>query len=346
MVEGKELIFWLEELNQNDKMKVGRKCANLGEMINAGLPVPPGFALGVDAYTAFFEQTALGNKITEHLKKCHLHTKLGYNQYQKISWELRQMIEEQSMPLELESLIRSYYRELAKKCQVEDVPVAVRSSGPVSMPGQFETYLNVQNEDNVVQQVVRCWASTFTTQALAYRIQREMDIIAPIGVAVLKMVNAKAAGVAFTIHPTTGDRNKIVVEGCWGLGESVVGGDITPDRFIVDKFDFKVDATINRKTKQVIYDREGTCEAGVPLELQERPCLDKEELEKLTRLAIRLEDYYGCAQDVEWVIDQDLPGDNNLLLVQTRPVSKIMEHKKVDAASIADMMVRNVFNRC
>jgi pyruvate,water dikinase len=126
----------------------------------------------------------------------------------------------------------------------------------------------------------------------------------------------------------------------------VVGGDITPDRFIVDKFDFKVDATINRKTKQVIYDREGTCEAGVPLELQERPCLDKEELEKLTRLAIRLEDYYGCAQDVEWVIDQDLPGDNNLLLVQTRPVSKIMEHKKVDAASIADMMVRNVFNRC
>jgi pyruvate,water dikinase len=345
MVEGKQWIFWLNELNQHDRPKVGRKCANLGEMINAGLPVPPGYALGVDAYTIFFAKTNLDKEISEYLKKCDLAKELKYSQYQEISRHLRQLIEEQEMPAELANIIKMYYRELAEQCQVENVPVAVRSSGPISMPGQFETYLNVRKEENVVRQIIRCWASTFTTQALAYRLQRGMDIVSPIGVAVLKMVNAKSSGVAFTIHPTTGEKNKIVVEGSWGLGESVVGGDIAPDRFIVDKKNLKIDATINCKAKQIVYSQEGTCETEVPLELQNQPCLEQEELMRLVCLARRLEEYYGVAQDIEWAIDQDLPREQNLLLVQTRPVSKIIEHKEINSESIADMMVRNVFSR-
>jgi len=363
-VEREQWIFRFTEITQYDNMKVGRKCANLGEMTRNGLPVPPGFALSVDAYLMFLERTNLSKKIQEYLKGWDFSTKLAYTQYQEISTNLRRMIVAEAMPEDLADTIRQYYREIEAKSQVKDVAVAVRSSGPISMPGQFETYLNVRGEENVIRQIIRCWSSTFTTQAIAYRIQRgsqdpaffrpylgmseslELDILSPIGVAVLKMANARSSGVAFTIHPTTGDRGKVVVEGSWGLGESVVGGDISPDRFVVDKKTFQVEPTINCKTKQVIYSSEGTCEADVPPELQSSPCLTGEELERIVRCALELEKYFGTAQDVEWAIDKDLPPGENLMILQTRQVSKIVEHKKeVSTESIVDMLIRNVFNR-
>ncbi len=362
-VDEKQWIFRFEELNQDKFPAVGRKCANLGEMTLAGLPVPPGFALSVDAYLSFLQMTGLADKITEYLKQFDLSAALGYTHYQEIGNELRAMINEQKMPTDMANVICRYYGEVAEKSRVEHVPVAIRSSGPVSMPGQFETYLNVRGEDNVINQVIRCWSSTFTTQAIAYRIQRSlqerskagtsvestdtgMDITSPIGVGILSMVDARASGVAFTIHPTTGDRTKVVVEGNWGLGESVVGGGISPDRFVVDKETMHVDSTINCKTKQVVYSPEGTREEDVPAEMQSRSCLNPEELEKIVRFSLKLEQYFGAAQDVEWAIDKNLPPSDNLLLLQTRQVKNTaVTTPKVSAENIADLFIRKVFKR-
>lgn len=356
-------VFWLDELNQYDQDKVGRKCANLGEMASLGLPVPPGFALSIDAYISFLQETGLKQKICTFLKGVNYADLGDYMQNKKIAKHLRNLILEHKMPAELDMEITESYQELSAKCLMENVPVAIRSSGLVSMPGQLETYLNVRGPDNVICQIIRCWSSTFTSQAIAYRMRQdrhketlkrlsigmedsvEFDSGSNIGVAVLKMVNARVSGVAFTVHPTTGDPDTVVIEGNWGLGESVVGGDISPDRFIVDKKSLKVDQTINRKTRQVLCGPEGTFIADVPIEMQEHSCLTKIELEKITSLAVELEKHYKVPQDLEWAIDRDLPAESSLILLQTRPVSKILEQICVDSKSIADMFIRKVFNR-
>ncbi len=360
-VDEKQWIYRFEELTQDNFPAVGRKCANLGEMTLAGLPVPPGFALSVDAYLSFLQITGLADQITEYLKQFDLSAAFDYAQYQEISTELRAMINAQKMPTDMANAIRRYYQEVAEKSRIENVPVAIRSSGPISMPGQFETYLNVRGEDSVLNQIIKCWSSTFTTQAIAYRIQRGiqeknkaetlvgkdqgMDITSPIGVGILSMVDARASGVAFTIHPTTGDSTKVVVEGNWGLGESVVGGCISPDRFVVDKDTLHVDSTINCKTKQVVYSPDGTKEEDVPEELQNQSCVRPDELEKIVRFSLKLEQYFDAAQDVEWAIDKNLPPSDNLLLLQTRKVKNTATTQKMSAENIADLFIRKVFKR-
>ncbi|EFK97708.1 phosphoenolpyruvate synthase, partial [sediment metagenome] len=144
----------------------------------------------------------------------------------------------------------------------------------------------------------------------------------PIGVAVLKMVNSKAAGVMFTLNPANGDRSKIMIEGNWGLGESVVSGSVTPDEWIVDKVVIEiVKRTISTKTFEFAFD-ESTGRVrmlDVPTNRQNLPCLTDEEILELARVGKKLERHYGIPQDIEWTIDRDLPFPENIFFVQTRP---------------------------
>jgi pyruvate,water dikinase len=162
---------------------------------------------------------------------------------------------------------------------------------------------------------------------------------APIGVAVLKMVNAKCAGVTLTVLPTTGDLSKTVVEGNWGLGESVVSGEITPDSFIVDKESGKAETTINKKTKMVVYKAAGIRIAKVPDELQDKPCLNEEELEEIVRIAKDVEAHFDMPQDMEWVFDSDLSFPENLYWVQTRPAKYTQKQENQDEY-LAELMTR------
>jgi pyruvate,water dikinase len=258
---------------------------------------------------------------------------------------VRELIETKEMPADMAALIKENYRKLCDQCGLEDVAVAVRSSGPVSMPGTFETYLNIKGEDDVVNHIIKVWASTFNVQAIGHRVnQHHPLLIDGIGVAILKMVKAKTAGVAFTMHPTTMDDTKIVIEGTWGLGESVVSGAISPDRIVVDKNSGEIEIHVNPKLKQVVYQEKGTQMVDVPLELQNVPCLSEEEIRRLVELAKAIEKYYGVAQDIEWVFDADMDPFQNLFLVQTRNISVVKE-KKTDAEKIVDLMMRRVFKR-
>ena len=153
------------------------------------------------------------------------------------------------------------------------------------------------------------------------------------------MINARCAGVTLTVLPTTGDLSKIIVEGNWGLGESVVSGEITPDSFIVDKQSGEILSTIGTKTKMVVYKDSGTRMVKVPADMQNSACLAKEEIEEIVRIAKMVEAHFDTPQDMEWVFDSDQAFPDNLYWVQTRP-AKYSRKKESDADYLAELMTR------
>jgi phosphoenolpyruvate synthase (EC 2.7.9.2) len=212
---------------------------------------------------------------------------------------------------------------------LKDVYVAVRSSATAedlpgaSFAGQQETYLNVRGEEEVLESVRKCWSSLFTPRAIFYRTEkgfRHEKVL--ISVAIQKMVNSRSAGVMFTLHPVTGDRNIIVIESVWGLGEAIVSGAVSPDHFEVDKNTLKI-VVKNIVKKEVEYVRDPktgkTVHAKVPPERQEAPSLTDEEVMELAKIAKRIEQHYGTPQDIEFAVDRDLPFPQNLFIVQSRP---------------------------
>ncbi len=335
----KKWIYWFDEIGSDFNDLVGKKCANLGEMTKLGMKVPPGFAISVDGYEQFMEESGAEKEIQSYFHENRAMMSLVGKQVEA-SREIRRIIESRSLPKEMAQELRHSYETLCHQVGIPDLAVAVRSSGAVSMPGQMETYLNVRGKSELERKVTQVWASAFTARAIAFRLEKNMDIAkAPIGVAVLKMVNAKCAGVVLTVQPTTGNLNKVVVEGNWGLGESVVSGEITPDQFIVDKASGSCETTISPKNKMVCYGQVGTRVAEVPKHLQCEACLAPDELSEIVRIATDVENYFNLPQDMEWVIDQDLPFPENIYWVQARP-AKYSKVEQDESVYLADLMSR------
>ena len=336
----KKWIYWFDELRTTDNDMVGKKCANLGEMVHLGMRVPPGFAISVNGYEQFMETTGAGAQIRNFVEQNQDELIDKVEKQIEASRFIRGVIESKPMPPDMAHELWSHYGRLCELTGCKDVPVATRSSGAVSMPGQMETYLNVRGRKDLADKVVRVWGSAFTTRAIAFRLEKGMALEkAPIGVAVLKMIDAKCAGVILTVLPTTGDVSKIVVEGNWGLGESVVSGEITPDSFVIDKHTGEIVSTIGDKTKMVVYKDTGTCMIKVPEDMQTCTCLVKEEIEEIVRIAKMVEAHFDIPQDMEWVINPDQPFPKNLYWVQTRP-AKFSVKKEDDADYLAELMTR------
>jgi len=324
----KDLIIWFEHLRKTDIPSVGGKNASLGEMINAGIPIPPGFAVTAYSYKRFIEETGISEKIYKVIKE-KVTDPNDPKQYEIASKKIREIIESTPVPKDIEEAVRNAYQALCRKLNTNAVFVAVRSSATAedlpdaSFAGQQETYLNVKGEDELLEKTVKCWSSLFTPRAIFYRTEKGFaheNVFISVGVQ--KMVNAKAAGVIFTINPVTGDPDQIVIEGNYGLGESVVSGAVTPDDFIVDKATLNiVERRIVKKTLQYVRDPNTgkTAHMEVSPEKQERSCLSDEEILKLAELAKIIEQHYGTAQDIEWAIDSELPFPDNIFIVQSRP---------------------------
>ena len=355
--KSKRLILWFEELTKEDIPLVGGKNANLGEMISVGIPVPPGFAVTAYAYKRFIEETGIKDKIYEILRKHVPTTAAKPEDYMDASKEIRELIERTKMPEYLEKEIRKAYRELSRRVGKLEEYVAVRSSATAedlpgaSFAGQQETYLNVRGEDEVINKVQKCWSSLFTPRAIFYREEKgfEHEKVL-ISVAVQKMVNSKSAGVMFTIHPVTGEKDKIVIEGNWGLGEAVVSGAVTPDEWIVDKNTLEI---LERRIveKKVEYIRDPvtgkTIHAEVPPERRNEPCLTDAEVRKLAELAVLIEKHYGMPMDIEWAIDRDMEFPENVFIVQARPetvwsLKEEVEEVKTVSVSSAKTVVRGL----
>ena len=228
----------------------GRNARTWGRWYTWGCRSPPVLPFQSTGMNASWRETGAGEEIREYVEEAG--ESLSQVQKQVEAGRIiRGIIESKDMPEAMKHELQGFYDELCDTVGQPDVAVATRSSGAVSMPGQMETYLNVRGRKEVVKKVIKVWGSAFTTRAIAFRLEKGMDMAkAPIGVAVLKMVNARCAGVTLTVQPTTGDLTKAVIEGNWGLGESVVSGEITPDSFLVDKESGSVvSSTISKKNQ-------------------------------------------------------------------------------------------------
>jgi len=321
-------ILWFEELTKNDIPLVGGKNANLGEMIQAKIPVPPGFAITAHAYNEFITKTGIAEKIYRIIDETVTDVN-SPKQYEEASKKIRTLIESKPMPPEIGKSIRDAYIELNKQTEMAEVFVAVRSSATAedlpdaSFAGQQETFLNVKGADDLVDKTIKCWSSLFTPRAIFYRNEKGFkheQVLISVGVQ--KMVNSKAAGVMFTLDPVTGETSKIVIEANWGLCESVVSGSVTPDHYVVDKQTLNiVERGIAKKTVEYIRDPETgkTVHANVPENRQEQPCLNDEEIKRLAEIARTIEEHYGKAQDIEFAVDRDLSYPESVFIVQSRP---------------------------
>lgn len=325
---GRSFILWFDELRKEDVPIVGGKCANIGEMINAGIPVPQGFAITAYAYQKFITDMGIAEEIYRAIKE-NVKDPKNPKQYEEASKIVRRLIESTRMPDEIAKHILDAYHKLSGKVGLVDVFVAVRSSATAedlpdaSFAGQQETFLNVRGGEELIESVRKCWSSLFTPRAIFYRVEKGFaheKVLISVGVQ--KMVNSKAAGVIFTLDPVTGDQGKIVIEGVYGLGEAVVSGAVSPDRYVVDKDTLKI---IEKKvaTKKVEYVRDPktgkTIHSEIPAERQNTPCLTDQEVIRLAELAKRIEEHYGRAQDIEFAVDKDFGFPENVFIVQSRP---------------------------
>jgi pyruvate,water dikinase len=323
MSEG--FTLWFDQYQDHHRPRVGGKGASLGSMMNAGLPVPPGFAVTIEAFDTLRSHTAARRRVNEILHTADFTDPMGLRE---VSAQVRKLMEELPMEAEIERAVRSAYSELSERCGMANVPVAVRSSADAedlpdaSFAGQQDTYLWVIGADAVVEHVKKCWSSLFTDRAIAYRHEMGFDDdIISMAVAIQKMVNPKAAGVAFTLNPSNGDRSQVAIDASWGLGEAVVGGEVTPDNFLVDKVIQEIVGRII-SPKAIEYRVNGANEVEkveVEPERQLIPCLTDDEVRAIASMARRAEKYYGSPQDLEWAIDQHLPEGANVLLLQARP---------------------------
>jgi phenol phosphorylase subunit beta len=301
---------------------VGGKCASLGELLRAGLDVPPGFAVTTEAHRLFLEGGDLRAREEELLGGID-HERVA--ELTKASGELRALVEQAPIPDEVVAGVRSAYAALAERSGRERLPVAVRSSATAedmaaaSFAGQLQTYLWISGEDAVVDYMRRCWSGFFTPEAISYR--RRMEIPpeeALMSVAIQQMVDARTAGVMFTLNPVNGDRSKIMIESAWGLGEAVVSGEVDPDRFLVDKVILAVlERTIASKQLEYRLDAErGEVVSGpVDEDRRDEASLSDPEVLALARLGKQIEKHYGRPMDVEWAVDATR---GELFLLQAR----------------------------
>lgn len=333
-----ELICWLDELGKDDSQRVGKKCANLGELRRAGFPVPPGFALSLEAYELFLNDSGAGEELTGYFAgfRADPDDPKEMAAFTEAAAKARAIVEARPMPVELEAAIGEYYDELSRICACEDVAVAARSAGPASHPGQYESYLNAAGRAAVLENVAKVWSSTFNMRSLIARARKGLPLeYDPIGVAVLQMVDADAAGVMFTADPTTADATKVLVEGSRGLGEIVVSGAVIPDNWTVDATTFTVlERRLSPAPAPAGSGRDGAALAGEGAAAAPGACLADDEVVEIARVGKRIEQHFGKPQDIEWAVDRSLAPDG-IFILQARPETFGINFKVLDLLNSA-----------
>lgn len=326
MQERSKFVLWFQECDLDTIPLVGGKNASLGELLKAGIPVPPGFAVTTETYDRFLDEGRIRDEILSLLKEA---PPGDVEKGEKASRSVRKLIEATPLGVELEDYIGEFYRRLSVECHVPAVPAAVRSSATAedlpgaSFAGQQETYLWIRGVDDILKNVKKCWSSLFTPRAIAYRAKMGFphDKVA-ISVGVQKMVSSWTAGVMFTLNPHTGDPSTIVIDANWGFGESVVSGECTPDNFVVNKVTLDI---IKRKIspKECLYTANPETHSmerqEIPAERRMNQCILDDDVIELARIGKRIEKHYGKPMDIEWAIDKDLPAAGRVMIVQSRP---------------------------
>ncbi len=327
-----KVIAWFEELGKDNIDLAGGKGANLGELLAAGLPVPNGFVVTAETYKDFIEETDIKTDIDELLKDLDVNNNEQLNSAAKA---IKGMIKAASMPDSVkEDIIKAYNEFDSEEILIagSDVEpgefVAVRSSATAedlpgaSFAGQQRTFLNVKGKTDLIEAVKGCWASLFEPRAIYYRQKKGFDHEKVyISVIIQKMVDSDKAGVMFTVNPAESDESKISIDAAWGLGEAIVGGEVTPDNYVVDKKSMQV-VSKNVSEKPFMYTRDletgKTKKVNLSEETAKKQVLTEDEIKELAEYGKQIEKHYGYPQDIEWALE-----DSKIYIVQSRPVTTL-----------------------
>ena len=331
-----------KQINKSSVDEAGGKGASLGEMTNAGIPVPHGFVVLANAFDRFLEETDLNLEIEARLKEVNPE---DTNSIDKVSSVLRDVIHDTKMPDDLAEEILQSFDELGAEY------VAVRSSATAedgavaSWAGELDTFLNTTRE-NVIEKVKECWSSLFTPRAIFYRHEKDLvDAQVSVAVVIQEMIQSEISGIAFTVHPVTEDYNQMIIEAGFGLGEAIVSGQVTPDSYIVLKSDMSIfDINVGHQTRKLV---KSPPKAGRPLaekvhkvvksiksnskedddfvnewvELGEeggKQKLTGKQIVEVAEVCKKIEDHYGFPCDIEWAF-----ADNKFYITQSRPISTL-----------------------
>ena len=322
-------ILWFKEIHFEDTNLTGGKGANLGEMYNLGIPVPNGFVVTSSAYFQFVKENNLKPAIQNILKITNVDDP---DQLLTSSKKIRNIIRKAPINQELSISIMKAYKKLSDFGGLKDVAVAVRTSATAedsadaSFAGQGDTFLNVIGETNVLNRVRDCWSSLFTPRSIFYQVKKHYDHF-KIGVAVpvQKLIDSEISGICFTSNPVTNEKNQIIVETIWGLGEYIVQGVVSPDQHIIDKNNWTIiSENYVEQTTQLIRSKDHeTKEVMVPKTKQNKKKIDKTMALKIAKIGQKLHNHYGKPQDIEFAIDR-----GKLYIVQTRPITTIVSNQK------------------
>ncbi len=314
---------------------VGGKGAGLATMTRQGLPVAPGFTISTAAYRAYLETTGLDRRLAERLRAAE---GLPIDALDSQAQTIAGWFDDTELPAPLFEAVATRYAELCAQVGAADLSVAVRSSATAedaagtSFAGEYETYVGMRGADQVALHLRRCWASAFTARALSYAWKNGISPLqVEMAVVVQKTVAARAAGVMFTVSPLTSDRSRIVVEASYGLGLGVVGGEVTPDQYVVAKIELQVlERTVGDKHLEYL---DGHISRPVDHDRRVALCLQDDEVLALARLGKRLERLHGAPQDIEFAIDGELPAGQDIVLLQCRPVTVLGSRTAPDPAA-------------
>ena len=314
-------VRWFEELMKTDTVVAGGKGANLGEMTRAGLPVPPGFVVTAAAYHDFLDGAKLRELIDTRIEVLDVD---DHEQLEGVAKEIQAAIRGAQMPTGVRSSIIAAYHELASRSSSPDVSVAVRSSATMedteaaSFAGMNRSFLNVHGEEDVVAKVREVWASLYSPRVIFYRKRMNLPGEPEIAAIVQQMIDSETSGVAFSIDPSTGDPDTIVIEGAFGLGEVVVAGQVEPDHYEVNKRDLRLkSARIGYKRFMLTRDSAGNnLRVDLSPDKMDDRVLTDEQVRTVAQLVVRDEEHYGTPQDTEWAF-----AGGKLYIVQSRPVT-------------------------
>jgi pyruvate,water dikinase len=330
----------LDELGADDSGSFGGKSAGLGELLRAEIPVPPGFALSTSAFT-------------ELINVSGLRARLAAVPDVAAAADLREAIRATPIPDAVRDELAARYAELEQSAGINSPPVAVRSSAlgedssEATFAGQQDTYLWVRGVDDVCTAVRDCWASLYSTEAVSYRARLGAGAAdhPAMGVTIQRMIDAEISGVMFTCNPVSGDPSMIAINASWGLGLAVVGGEVTPDDYLVSK----ITREVVRRTvgdKQVEYvpgaDGNGTNRIEVDDGRRHQVCLGDGAIAALVDIGRRVERHFGHHQDIEWAIARGHEAPEGLFVLQSRPVTGLPERPK-PAPTSALSLVMNKF---
>jgi len=317
-----ELVRDFKNLNKKDVSIAGGKGASLGEMIQAGIPVPNGFVILSNSFEEFIKENDLNIEIDAVLDEVDtekMHT------IEQASEQIKSLIINAKISKDIEKEILLYFKKLNSKFVAVRSSATSEDSASAAWAGQLETYLNTTKKD-LLDNVKKCWASLFTPRAIFYRFEQKLSKSKiSVAVVVQKMIESEESGIVFSVHPVTQNKNQLIIEAGFGLGEAIVSGQITPDSYVVNKQDNHIiDISISEQSRGLYKSVKRGSEWKELGDKGKKQVLNKKEILELSNIIIRIEKHYGFPVDVEWAKEK-----GKFYIVQSRPITTLTGDDKL-----------------